>query len=316
MKYRKLGKSGLEVSSLCLGGNVFGWTADEKTSFRILDAFVDAGGNFIDTADVYSRWASGVGGESETIIGKWFKQSGKRKQVVIATKVGMEMGPGLKGLSRKYILQEVEKSLERLQTDTIDLYQSHTDDAETPLDETLEAFESLIKAGKVRAMGASNYSAQRLREAIKVSEKRSFRRYESVQPLYNLYDREQYEKDLEPFCKEQNIGVITYFSLGAGFLTGKYRGAKDLGKSPRGVGMVKNYLNDRGLRILKALDQVAADLSTQPASVALAWLMARPSVTAPIASATSEEQLKSLIVSTRIELKPVHIRSLDQASAY
>jgi aryl-alcohol dehydrogenase-like predicted oxidoreductase len=316
MKTRKLGNSDLEVSLLAFGGNVFGWTADEPTSFQILDAWAAAGLNFIDTADVYSRWASGnSGGESETIIGNWLKRSGKRQQVVIATKVGMEMGPERKGLSKPHILRSVEDSLRRLQTDYIDLYQSHTDDAETPLAETLEAYAELIEQGKVRAIGASNYSAARLAEALQVSAQHGLPRYESLQPNYNLYDRAEYEAELEPLCLKEKIGVISYFSLAKGFLTGKYRSEADLSKSVRGQG-VKRYLDERGQRILRALDQVAEQYRSTPASVALAWLIARPSITAPIASATSLEQLNDLIAASKLELDQASIELLNQASAY
>lgn len=315
MKTRKLGKSGLEVAPLCLGCNVFGWTVDEPAAFRLLDSMVASGLNFLDTADVYSRWAQGnSGGESETIIGKWLKRSGARDNVIIATKVGMEMGAGKKGLSKSYILQAAEDSLRRLQTDYIDLYQSHTDDAQTPLEETLEAYAELIKQGKVRAIGASNYTAERLAEALKLGE-HGFPRYESLQPFYNLYDRADYEEELEPLCLENNVGVISYFSLAKGFLSGKYRSESDLSKSVRGQG-VKLYLNDRGFRILSALDQVAEQTNATPARVALAWLIARPSITAPIASATNLEQLNDLVEATKLELSPAAIDLLDQASAY
>jgi aryl-alcohol dehydrogenase-like predicted oxidoreductase len=315
MTTRKLGTSGLNVSPLCLGGNVFGWTADEKTSFAILDGFVASGCNFIDTADVYSRWAPGhTGGESETVLGNWFKRSGKRAQVVLATKVGIEMGPDKKGLSKAYILSEVEDSLKRLQTDYIDLYQSHTDDASTPLEETLEAYAQLIKQGKVRAIGASNYSAARLAEALRVSEKHGLPSYQCLQPNYSLAERAGYEAELEPLCREKNIGVIPYFSLAAGFLTGKYRSESDLSKSPRG-GMVKKYLNERGFRILAALDQVARQYQSTPGKVALAWLMARPGITAPIASATSVQQLHELVEAITVKLEPASIELLNQASA-
>ena len=315
MKRRKLGNSGLEVSPLAFGGNVFGWTVDERTSFKLLDAFVASGFNLIDTADVYSRWVPGnQGGESETIIGKWLKQSGDREKVIIATKVGMEMAPNKKGLSKSYILSSVEGSLERLQTDYIDLYQSHLDDPETPLAETLEAYAQLIKHGKVRAIGASNYSAERLSEALQVSKQLGFPRYESLQPFYNLYDRAVYEEKLEPLCQKEGLGVISYFSLASGFLTGKYRSESDLSKSPRGE-RVKKCLNDRGFRILNSLDQVAAAHDSTPARVALAWLMTRPSVTAPIASATSLAQLNDLIEATKLELEHSSIELLNQASA-
>jgi aryl-alcohol dehydrogenase-like predicted oxidoreductase len=316
MNKRQLGKSGLEVSPLCFGGNVFGWTVDEPTSFELLDAFVGAGFDFIDTADVYSRWAAGnKGGESETILGEWMKQRGNRDKIILATKVGMEMGPDKKGLSKSYILRSVEDSLRRLQTDYIDLYQSHQDDPETPLEETLEAYAQLIKQGKVRAIGASNYSAERLAESLKVSEQHRFPRYESLQPLYNLYDRADYEKELEPLCEEKSVGVISYYSLASGFLTGKYRSEEDLSKSVRGQG-VKKYLNERGFRILKAMDEVAAQHDSTPARVSLAWLIARPSITAPIVSATSLEQLNDLVEATKLELDDSSIALLNQASAW
>jgi aryl-alcohol dehydrogenase-like predicted oxidoreductase len=316
MKMRKLGKSGLEVSPLCFGGNVFGWTADEATSFKLLDEFVGSGFNFIDTADVYARWAPGnSGGESETIIGKWLKKSGKRDKVIIATKCGIEMGPDKKGLSKRYIKQAVEASLKRLQTDYIDLYQSHRDDPETPLLETMEAFSQLVKEGKARAIGASNYGRERLTEALAISESNGLVAYESLQPLYNLYDRQEFESQLEPICLKHEVAVISYFSLAAGFLSGKYRKPEDLKDKARAE-RVKEYLNDRGLRILKALDKVAKDHATTQASVALAWLLARKSVTAPIVSATSTEQLKSLFDVTKVTLDKEAIALLDQASAY
>ena len=316
MKTRKLGGSGLEVSPICLGGNVFGWTADEPTSFNILDEFVGAGFNFVDTADVYSRWVPGhKGGESETVLGNWFKRSGNRKKVILATKAGIEMGPGKKGLSKAYILSEVEESLQRLQTDYIDLYQSHIDDAITPLEETLGAYDQLIKQGKVRAIGASNYSAERLTEALKVSKQNGLPRYESLQPHYNLYERAGYEKELEPVCLKEGIGVIPYFALASGFLTGKYRSENDLAKGPRGQ-MVKKYLDERGFRILAALDEVAAKLHSTPGKVAIAWLIAEPSITAPIASATSVEQLKDLVDAANLSLDADSIETLNQASAY
>jgi aryl-alcohol dehydrogenase-like predicted oxidoreductase len=316
MKTRKLGGSPLEVSPVCLGGNVFGWTADEPTSFAILDAFVGAGFNFIDTADVYSRWVPGhKGGESETVLGNWFKRSGNRKKVILATKVGIELAPDKKGLSKAYILREVEDSLQRLQTDYIDLYQSHIDDASTPLEETLEAYQQLIKQGKVRAIGASNYTAERLAEALKVSKQHGLPRYECLQPHYNLYERAAYEKDLEPVCLKEGIGVIPYFALASGFLTGKYRSESDLSKGPRGQ-MVKKYLDERGFRILAALDEVAAKLHSTPGKVAIAWLIARPSITAPIASATSVEQLKDLVDAANLQLDPASIQALNEASDY
>jgi len=314
MKKRMLGNSGLEVSPLAFGGNVFGWTADEAMSFRLLDAFVAAGFNLIDTADVYSRWAPGnTGGESEAIIGKWLQHSGKRDKVIIATKVGKEMGPDKKGLSRSYIFQAVEASLQRLQTDYIDLYQSHDDDAQIPMEETLDAFDRLIREGKIRAIGASNFSAKRLAEALQVSEKNGYPRYESLQPLFNLYDRADYEKELEPLCREKGLGVISYFSLASGFLTGKYRSEDDLASRAR-ADMVKKYLNARGYRILEALDQVAQQHNATPAEAALAWLIAQPTITAPIASATDLEQLNQLLEATTLELDPSSMALLNQAS--
>lgn len=314
MQTRKLGGSSLEVSPICLGGNVFGWTADEPTSFDILDAFVGSGFNFIDTADVYSRWVPGhKGGESETVLGNWFKRSGKRKNVIIATKVGIELAPDKKGLSKAYILREVEDSLQRLQTDYIDLYQSHIDDATVPLEETLGAYDQLIKQGKVRSIGASNYTGARLAEALKVSQDHRLPRYQCLQPHYNLYERAGYEKDLEPLCLKEGIAVIPYFALASGFLTGKYRSEADLAKGPRGQ-MVKKYLDERGFRILAALDKVAAAHGSTPGKVALAWLIARPSITAPIASATSVEQLKDLVDAANLALDRASIEALNQAS--
>jgi aryl-alcohol dehydrogenase-like predicted oxidoreductase len=315
MKKRSLGKSGFEIAPLVLGGNVFGWTIDEAASFRVLDAFADAGFDFIDTADVYSTWKAGnKGGESETIIGNWLKKSGKRQKVLIATKVGKDMGAGRKGLSKDYILRAAEDSLRRLQTDCIDLYQSHEDDASVPLQETLEAFSQLMKQGKVRAIGASNYSGPRLSEALQVSEEHKLPRYESLQPLYNLYDRAEYEATLEPVCREHGIGVIPYYSLASGFLTGKYRSETDLSKSARGGG-VKKYLNDRGSRILAALDQPAQKYHSTPAKISLAWLLTRPTVTAPIASATTVQQLHELLGATDLELDNESQQLLDRASA-
>lgn len=316
MQLRKLGNSGLEVSPLAFGGNVFGWTVDEPGSFRLLDAFVAAGYNFIDTADVYSRFAPGnQGGESETILGKWLASRGNRARVVIATKVGMEMGEGKKGLAKDYIRRAAEDSLKRLQTDYIDLYQSHADDKDTPIAETLDAYAQLMIQGKVRAIGASNYSAARLSEALQVSKRHGLPSYQSLQPNYNLYDRADYETALEPVCRENGLGVIPYFSLASGFLTGKYRSEADLGQSKRGQ-FVKKYVNDRGFQILRALDQVAQETSSTPAKVSLAWLMARPGITAPIASATNLEQLNQLIGAAELKLSREAIERLNQASAY
>lgn len=313
---RPLGRSGLHVAPLALGGNVFGWTADKARSFALLDAFVDAGFNLVDTADVYSSWAPGHrGGESETVIGDWLKASGKRQRIVLATKVGKPMGEGLVGLSRRYIRQAVEASLQRLQTDVIDLYQSHDDDAGTPLEETLGAFADLIAEGKVRAIGASNYTAPRLAEALAVSERLGLPRYESLQPLYNLVDRSAYEADLQALCVARGLGVINFFGLARGFLSGKYRTDADLSQSPRGAGVKAAYFNERGFRILAALDTVAQRLGHTPAQVALAWQMAQPGVTAPIASATSLQQLEELLVAARIELGADTLAELTTASA-
>ena len=315
MNKRKLGNSNIEVSPLAFGGNVFGWTVDEPRAFELLDHFVASGFNLIDTADVYSRWApSNSGGESETIIGNWMKARGNRDQVIVATKVGMEMGPGKKGLSKTYILTAVEDSLLRLKTDYIDLYQSHVFDPETPQEETLSAYADLINQGKVRAIGASNFTAEQLAEALRISDQYSYPRYTSLQPLYNLYDRADFETNLEPVCMQNGIGVIPYYSLASGFLTGKYRSEADLTKSPRGQG-VKKYLNERGFRILKALDHVAKKHNATPGQIALAWLMARPSITAPIASATNRKQLDELVSATALQLDPESIELLNQASA-
>ncbi|MBG8555329.1 aldo/keto reductase [Hymenobacter guriensis] len=315
MQHRELGRSGLQLAPLVLGGNVFGWTADEATSFRILDAFMAGGGNAIDTADGYSVWVPGhMGGESETIIGKWLHQRGRRDDVILATKVGWEVNSENKGLKKDYILRAVEGSLKRLQTDYIDLYQSHKDDPTTPVEETLEAYAQLVKEGKVRAIGASNFSAARLRESLEASSTHGFPRYESLQPLYNLYDRTEFERDLLPLLQEQNIGVIPYYGLAAGFLTGKYRSEADLQKSPRGGGVGQKYLNEKGLRILKALDGVAARQQATPAQVALAWIMAQPGLTAPIASATSPEQVTELLRATELTLAAEDVQTLNQAS--
>lgn len=314
MEKRKLGNSDLFVSPITFGGNVFGWTIDEAQSFAVLDGFVEAGFNFIDTADVYSRWKPGnQGGESETIIGKWLKARNNRKDVVIATKVGSDMGSGKKDLSKKYIKQAVEDSLRRLQTDYIDLYQSHYDDPETPVLETLEAYDELIKAGKVRWIGASNFSAARLQESLDTSQQYSLPKYQTFQPEYNLYQRSKFESEFEEICLDNQLSVINYYALASGFLTGKYRSEDDLNKSARGGG-IKNYLNDRGFRILAALDQVAEQYNATPASVSLAWLMARPAVTAPIASVTNLEQLKDFTKAAEIQLQNEDLSILDEAS--
>lgn len=313
MDKRKLGNTDLLVSPVTFGGNVFGWTIDESTSFRILDGFTEAGFNFIDTADVYSRWNPGnQGGESETIIGNWIKSRNNRQQVIIATKVGADMGEGKK-LSKKYITTRVEDSLKRLKTDYIDLYQSHYDDLDTPILETLEAYDELIRAGKVRWIGASNYSAERLKESLETSKKHNLPVYQTFQPEYNLYSREHFEKEYEELCLANHLGVINYYALASGFLSGKYRSDADLHKSKRGGG-IKKYLNERGFRILKALDQVSEQYNAKPAGIALAWLIARPSITAPIASVTSTEQLKDLVHAASLHLNTEDIAILDEAS--
>ena len=314
MQTRKLGHSGPDVPVICLGGNVYGWTVPESDAFHQLDRAVSAGLNFIDTADVYSRWAPGhLGGESETILGKWFARSGRRKDVILATKVGMEMGEGKKGLSARYIEQAANDSLRRLQTDYIDLYQAHKDDESTPLEETLGAFDKLVKAGKVRYIGASNYSGTRLAEAIETSRRHGLAEYTSLQPHYNLVERHEFESDLLPVVQKYNIGVIPYFSLAAGFLTGKYRRGQEA-QSAR-AGMVKKYFNDQGYAVVEALDEVAQRHSSTPARVALAWLLAQPGVTAPIASATSDGHLDDLIAAADLKLDPADIQRLTEASS-
>lgn len=314
MTKRPLGRSGLQIAPLVFGGNVLGWTADEATSFAMLDRFADAGLDAIDTADSYSRWAPGhQGGESETVIGKWLKRkAGRRDGIVIITKVGSEMGPDKKGLSAKRIAEAAEESLRRLQIDCIDLYLSHFPDASTPIDETLRAYEALLDAGKVRAIGCSNYDAAQLREALGASAAKDLPRYEVLQPEYNLYDRGRFDGDLRELCIDEGIGVITYFSLASGFLTGKYRSRDDLSKSVRGS-RVEKYLDDKGMRILAALDSVAEAHGAEPAEVALAWLIARDGVTAPIASATSVEQVESLIRATQLRLDPAELALLTEA---
>jgi aryl-alcohol dehydrogenase-like predicted oxidoreductase len=314
MQKRQLGRSNLQLPPVMFGGNVFGWTADEATSFRLMDACMDAGIDAIDTADVYSVWARGhQGGESEVVIGNWLKRRGRRDDVIIATKVGSQMGSGNKGLSRTWIMQECDASLQRLQTDYIDLYQAHRDDPDTSQEETAQAFADLVQQGKVRVLGASNFTAARLQSALEVSKAHGLPRYESLQPLYNLVERPAFEADLAALCQSEQIGVINYYALAAGFLTGKYRSEADLGKSPRGGG-VKKYLNERGLAVLKALDEVAAKHKATPAQVALAWLIARPGVTAPIASATSVEQLQDIVHATALTLSPQDMEALNTAS--
>jgi aryl-alcohol dehydrogenase-like predicted oxidoreductase len=314
MEMRRLGQSSLQVPPVTLGCNVFGWTADEKTSFSLLDAWLDAGFNFLDTADAYSRWHTGnSGGESETIIGKWMRARNNRDKILLGTKLGIEIVPGKKGLSRAYMRQAVEDSLRRLQTEYIDLYQSHRDDPETPIEETLSAYGDLIKQGKVREIGASNFSAERLAESLKISTDKGLPRYQSLQPIYNLVERAQFEGPLEALCLREKVGVICYYSLASGFLTGKYRSRADTADRPRGAGVAK-YLNDHGFGVLKALDEVAKRYEAKPGQIAIAWLIARPSVTAPIASATNLEQLAELVEAAEIELDAESIEKIDAAS--
>jgi aryl-alcohol dehydrogenase-like predicted oxidoreductase len=312
--HRPLGRSGLSIAPLVFGGNVFGWTADEAMSHRLLDGFVDAGFNMIDTADVYSRWVPGnEGGESEAIIGRWLAKSGKRERVLIATKVGHDMGPRGKGLSKAHILKSVDQSLARLQTDRIDLYQSHVEDAETPTEETLGAYEQLVREGKVRAIGASNHSVEKMTEALAISERNGWPRYETLQPLYNLIDRSPFEDALAPFCRERELSVICFFPLASGFLTGSYRKESDAEGRARGE-RAKKYMNERGWRVLAAVDEVARENNANPAQVALAWLLTRPGVT-PIASARTLEQLQDLLAAPGLGLAPDAIARLDKASA-
>jgi aryl-alcohol dehydrogenase-like predicted oxidoreductase len=315
MNHKQLGTSGLFLPPIMFGGNVFGWTADEATSFALLDRLRDAGLTAIDTADMYSVWAPGhKGGESETVIGNWLARTGARSEMLIATKVGMMTGADGRKLSKPTILAAADASLQRLKTDVIDLYQAHADETDTPLQETLEAFAMLIEQGKVRAIGASNYTAPRLKEALETSERLGLPRYQSLQPHYNLVERPGYEAELEPLCVAEHLGVINYFALAAGFLTGKYRNEADFATSPRGAG-VKKYLNPQGKQILAALDDIAARHHATPGQVAIAWLIARPSITAPIASATSTAQLDDLIKAASLTLSPADIDSLNHASA-
>jgi len=315
MQTRRLGRSDISVAPWCFGGNVFGWTADEKTSFDLLDAFVSAGFDFIDTADVYSNWVPGhAGGESETVIGNWLAARGNRDKVVIATKLGMGQ-PGRGGrLDRAYIAESIEGSLKRLRTDYVDLYQSHADDDATPIEETLEAYGALVEAGKVRIIGASNFSVERLGASLAASAANGLLRYETLQPRYNLADRDGFEGALQRLCVEEEVGVIPYSGLASGFLTGKYRSEADFGKSPRGDGVGK-YLNPRGQKILAALDAVSARHAVAPAQVALAWLMAQPSIAAPIASATSLDQFRGLAGAAALELRAEDLAELDRAGA-
>ncbi len=317
MTLRELGRSGLKVSPLCFGGNVFGWTADEKTSFELLDAWVGAGFNFIDTADTYSRWVPGhKGGESEAVIGRWLAQGGgRRDKLVIATKVGMDLSKG-PGLAPARIREAADESLKRLGVDRIDLYQAHQDDKDTPLEDTLGACADLMKAGTVRAIGASNYTAPRLAEALGVSRKLGLPRYESLQPLYNLYDRAGFEVELQPQCVKESVGVINFYALAAGFLTGKYRTLEDAGKSKRGTSTIGKYLNERGLKVLAGLDEGSRRTGHNHARLAIAWNMSRPGVTSPIVSATSLAQLEDIVQAARLTLDAATLEQLDKASAW
>jgi aryl-alcohol dehydrogenase-like predicted oxidoreductase len=315
MEFRPLGQSGIAIAPLMLGGNVFGWNVDEATSCALLDAFVDAGFNAIDTADTYSRWVKGHrGGESETVIGHWLKRSGKRDKVVIATKIGNDMGEG-NTLRADYVLRAVGACLKRLQVERIDLLQTHFDDEKTPVEETLQAYAQLIAQGKVRAIGTSNMSVARLKASLEASRRLAIPRYETLQPNYNLYDRVDFENEYAPLCAQEKIGVITYYSLAGGFLTGKYRSAVDAAKNPARGGKVKGYFDTRGLRTLKALDEVAARHNANPAQVSLSWLIAQPSITAPIASATNREQLDQIMRAPRLRLSDEDKQVLNAASA-
>jgi aryl-alcohol dehydrogenase-like predicted oxidoreductase len=319
MLYRRLGRTGLKVSAWCLGGNTFGWTTDQPASEEVLDAYVELGGNFVDTADAYSRWVHGhVGGESETVIGRWMRARGNRHDVVVATKCASAMGegPNDKGLSRQHIVAALEASLRRLQTEYVDLYQAHWDDQETPLEETLRAFDDLVRQGKVRYVGCSNYVAWRLARALGVADKHGLARYESLQPNYNLVHREEYERELEPLCREQEVGVITYSSLAGGFLTGKYHRERELPKTPRAQSVQGRYMHDRGWAAVDAVRQVAEKRGATPAQVALAWIVQRPGITAPIASATSAEQARELAGALELNLDAEALATLDQASAW
>lgn len=314
MDKRPLGRSGLKAAPLALGTNVFGWTADEATAFAILDRFVDAGFDLIDTANMYSTWVHGhQGGESEAIIGRWLARSGKRERVLLATKVGMEIG-GEKGLKRAQIEKQAEASLRRLGTDRIDLYQTHIDDPDTPVEETLEALARLVGSGKVRAIGASQYGPARLRESIAASERMGLPRYETLQPEYNLHDREAFERDLQPLALEHGLAVIPFYGLARGFLSGKYRSLKDIEGRPRAAGLKRYFEGERGMRILGALDEVAARLGASPAQVSLAWIMAQPAIAAPIASVTSVEQLEEILPAARLRLDAQALEQLDRAS--
>lgn len=315
MEKRKLGTSDIEIAPLVFGGNVFGWTLDEKSSFELLDGLLDFGLNMVDSADVYSAWVSGnSGGESETIIGNWLKKSGKRDKIIIATKVGMEMADGSKGLSKEHIIASAEASLKRLNTDHIDVYYAHKDDETVPFEESLSAFDQLIKAGKVRAIASSNYSAARLQQALDAAKANNLPSFIAHQPEYNLYDRRGYEGELEETCVKNGLGVVTYYSLASGFLTGKYRTQADIEKSKRGKDSFEKYMNERGQRIIKALDKVASGHSVKPATVALSWIIHHPSITAPISSATSIAQLKELAVAAELSLSVEDVQLLNAAS--
>jgi aryl-alcohol dehydrogenase-like predicted oxidoreductase len=318
MLMRTLGRTDMQVAELCLGGNVFGWTADEQTSFAVLDAYHEGGGNFIDTADTYSTWVPGhEGGESEAVLGRWMSARRNRDRVIIATKLGSRMNndPHRQGLSRQYMLKEVEDSLRRLQTDYIDLYQAHRDDLDTPLEETMATFNEMIQQGKVRSIGASNYSAARLAEALKVSDQHGYARYQSLQPPYSLVNREEYERDLKQLCIEQRLSVITYSSLASGFLSGKYRQGQDMPSSPRAKGIQQRYMNEHGFRILEEVDRIARAHNATPSQVSLAWILAQPGITAPIASATTVEQTRELLGAVSLKLTDEEIQSLDRVSA-
>lgn len=319
MLMRTPGRSDLRVAALCLGGNVFGWTTDEQTSFAVLDAYVEGGGNFIDTADTYSTWVPGhEGGESEAVLGRWMSARKNRDRIVIATKLGSRMNndPHRQGLSRQYMLRAVEDSLRRLQTDYIDLYQAHRDDQDTPLAETMATFNELVQQGKVRYIGASNYSAERLAAALQVSDQHGYTRYQTLQPPYSLVNREEYERDLKQLCIGQRLGVITYSSLASGFLSGKYRQGQAMPSSPRAQGIQQRYMNERGFRILEEVDRVAAAHNATPSQVSLAWILAQPGITAPIASATSVEQMRELLEAISLKLTDEEMQSLDRVSAY
>ncbi len=319
MEMRKLGRTGLKVAPICFGGNVLGWTTDERASFDVLDAYVEGGGNFIDTADSYSRWVPGhVGGESETVLGNWMRERGNRAAIVVATKVGNPMGsgPNERGTSRHHIMNSVERSLRRLQTDYIDLYQAHTDDRDTPQEESLRAFDDLIRQGKVRYIGASNVTAWRLATALWASDKHGYARYATLQPRYNLAARDDYERELEPLCQEQGIGVITYSSLASGFFSGKYRAGQELPTTPRAQGVQRGYMNEKGFATLDAVERVAREMGATPGQVALAWILARPAITAPIASATTVEQTREMLGAADLHLSADALATLDVASAW